>query len=305
LPDKSSIQLEINQLTNYLLNSTGHAMSKCGRMLIKFTNTLSFQMGELKEMLQQCMTDSVPVFISYGEKNQLHQPLPQPIIPQLSKPQAYLFKHTLFQNPILVAAFLSTICITWIFFAFMPSSGALNLCLGISLFSANISYWLNQKVGKLDTDELPAISPYAKHIEAVEESSLEYYEHLEEQTTLLVSSESSLFSVEAATVLLPKPQKAVLELLQGTSVETIPISANPFVIGRNVEVVQYAADWIGISRTHIEISRESLEYSIKDLGSKNGSFLNEEQMIPHKPYALAEGDRIKIVEKEFVYKIYS
>jgi pSer/pThr/pTyr-binding forkhead associated (FHA) protein len=90
--------------------------------------------------------------------------------------------------------------------------------------------------------------------------------------------------------------------VQGEETEIIKISSDSFIIGRNEETVQFAANWIGLSRKHMEINRNGLEYEAKDLGSKNGSFLNDHPMIPHQSYLLNEGDQIKIVDRPFVYK---
>lgn len=57
-----------------------------------------------------------------------------------------------------------------------------------------------------------------------------------------------------------------------------------------------------ISRHHTEIRAISGgKHEIVDLNSKNGTFVNDEQLIPYQPRLLQAGDKIKFVRIEFVY----
>ncbi|MDH6675780.1 pSer/pThr/pTyr-binding forkhead associated (FHA) protein, partial [Paenibacillus sp. LBL] len=51
---------------------------------------------------------------------------------------------------------------------------------------------------------------------------------------------------------------------------------------------------VGTSRAHVELSREGGEYVLKDLGSRNGTILKGESMVPYKEYPLKEGDTFVI-----------
>ena len=68
-------------------------------------------------------------------------------------------------------------------------------------------------------------------------------------------------------------------------------------IGRSGGTASYIEDAEGISRLHIEIERHTDGYCAKDLGSRNGSMLNGEQMIPYKQYKLEYGDQIQLAGK--------
>ncbi len=48
----------------------------------------------------------------------------------------------------------------------------------------------------------------------------------------------------------------------------------------------------GVSRHHAMISYTNAQYTIKDLGSANGTWVNSRRLPPHEPYKLNKGDRI-------------
>ena len=50
----------------------------------------------------------------------------------------------------------------------------------------------------------------------------------------------------------------------------------------------------GISRRHAVIQRTERGYEILDLGSVNGTWLNEERLAPHKNYPLASGSHLRL-----------
>ena len=50
----------------------------------------------------------------------------------------------------------------------------------------------------------------------------------------------------------------------------------------------------GISRRHLSIRLQGDELTVSDLGSKNGTFLDGQRMIPGQPYDLRNGAQIEI-----------
>ncbi|MCM3628824.1 FHA domain-containing protein [Paenibacillus glycanilyticus] len=67
-----------------------------------------------------------------------------------------------------------------------------------------------------------------------------------------------------------------------------------FTIGRLGEQVSYEEEAHGISRLHLELEKDGGSYLVKDLGSRNGSMLNGEAMIPYKSYPFVQGDIIQL-----------
>ena len=51
---------------------------------------------------------------------------------------------------------------------------------------------------------------------------------------------------------------------------------------------------MGISRRHAIIRRVGTGFEVLDLGSRNGTWLNAEQLIPHKPYPFASGSQLRL-----------
>src|SRR6516162_8911682 len=56
------------------------------------------------------------------------------------------------------------------------------------------------------------------------------------------------------------------------------------------------------SSHHAEIRSGVSGYSLTDLGSTNGTFVNEQPLAPHLPRLLQGGDRIRIGDKVFLYE---
>lgn len=51
---------------------------------------------------------------------------------------------------------------------------------------------------------------------------------------------------------------------------------------------------LGVSRRHAVIQRTREGYEVLDLGSINGTWLNEERLIPDKPYPLRSGSHLRL-----------
>jgi len=142
-----------------------------------------------------------------------------------------------------------------------------------------------------------------------EEEQGDYYAQLSQRTEMLSSSGAS-----GATVLLSgetaarpagqRPPSAYLELNEPNVLapQRIELHQPHFIIGRSPDVAQFVAQGVGTSRAHVELSREGGEYVLKDLGSKNGTVLKGEAMVPYKEYPLMEGDAFIIAGWSFTLR---
>ncbi|WP_248925606.1 DUF6382 domain-containing protein [Paenibacillus hamazuiensis] len=124
---------------------------------------------------------------------------------------------------------------------------------------------------------------------------------LSEATTYLTASDATVWLGDMQA----SQQGPFLEKIGDGQTERIPIAEPSFVIGRGGNGVHYIEDAPGVSRAHVEFMQTDGHYMVKDLGSKNGSFLNGEQMVPYKVYSLKEGDTVKIIAAEFIFKMGS
>ncbi len=61
-----------------------------------------------------------------------------------------------------------------------------------------------------------------------------------------------------------------------------------------VDLTQFGALELGISRVHALIRQAKDGYQIIDLESSNGTWLENERLVPQKPYAVDSGDRIRM-----------
>ncbi len=79
------------------------------------------------------------------------------------------------------------------------------------------------------------------------------------------------------------------------SLQRTPLQALPFRIGRSagLQLVLHSAH---VSKTHAEIYTDGLALRVRDLGSRNGTFLNRE---PVKDAPLHEGDVLHVGDHEF------
>ena len=80
-----------------------------------------------------------------------------------------------------------------------------------------------------------------------------------------------------------------------------------FVIGRKVgevpkaflDLSPFGGYHLGLSRRHAMIRREQQGYEVIDLSSSNGTWLNNERLVPHQPYPLASGSQLRLSRMRF------
>src|SRR3974390_2153649 len=83
-----------------------------------------------------------------------------------------------------------------------------------------------------------------------------------------------------------------------TTLEPTPY---PFTIGRAPDN-RLVVNELKVSSHHAQIRPEGQGYEIIDLGSSNGTFVNEQQLLPNLPRFLYPGDQIRIGDTRFTYE---
>ncbi len=92
---------------------------------------------------------------------------------------------------------------------------------------------------------------------------------------------------------------ASLTVLKGTNPgEKIHLDGDLFIMGRNPEC-QIHIHNNAVSRQHARITRQQNNFIIEDLGSRNGTWVNNQEI--RTPTALKDNDRIKICDCLFTY----
>jgi hypothetical protein len=61
-----------------------------------------------------------------------------------------------------------------------------------------------------------------------------------------------------------------------------------------VDLTELDALELGVSRVHVMIQKTKKGYEIIDMDSSNGTWLENQRLIPQRPYQLDSGDRIRI-----------
>ncbi|GIP37294.1 hypothetical protein J31TS4_05740 [Paenibacillus sp. J31TS4] len=128
-----------------------------------------------------------------------------------------------------------------------------------------------------------------------------YYSGLAMRTTLL-ASDATVFLGNAAH---PARVVPVLVIARDQGKETVELTREQFLVGREAGQVDYVDETAGVSRLHLSFSRsaEDGSYLVKDLGSRNGSYLNGTRMVPYEEYLLRHEDRIRYAAVEAVYRL--
>ena len=76
------------------------------------------------------------------------------------------------------------------------------------------------------------------------------------------------------------------EIILGRSVDDAP----SFV----VDMTQFHGHLLGVSRKHALLTRVVDGYTVEDLDSTNGTWLNDERLVPRQTYPVISGDQLRI-----------
>lgn len=82
--------------------------------------------------------------------------------------------------------------------------------------------------------------------------------------------------------------------------EEHPVPTLPYVLGRDPQTAGFKLDKPGISRAHAELLEKENTLFVKDLCSKNGTFLNGQRLIPNREYVLEPNDHLKLADTELM-----
>ncbi len=119
------------------------------------------------------------------------------------------------------------------------------------------------------------------------------------------SGTSAEASAEASAEMPADSGKVCLALFVPGSREPIKIRLNDdesIILGRMVEgetenladLGPYNAQWLGVSRHHSMISRAKDQYLLKDIGSTNGTWINDQRLNQLVPHAINNGDQLRL-----------
>jgi hypothetical protein len=98
------------------------------------------------------------------------------------------------------------------------------------------------------------------------------------------------------------PDSGIAVYVEGESNPAYIDFKGEFVIGRKTETTseilfdlsQLGGYAMGLSRRHAVIRRIGHGYEVLDLGSVNGTWLNDEKLVPHRSYPLPSGSHLRL-----------
>jgi len=97
------------------------------------------------------------------------------------------------------------------------------------------------------------------------------------------------------------PQTTGALLIIEKTGQTFPLGRERVTIGRKTDNTIVLADDLAVSRHHVTIAWEQGTYIIRDFGSANGTFLNDQRMTG--PQSLSNGDTIRVGETTFMVNL--
>jgi pSer/pThr/pTyr-binding forkhead associated (FHA) protein len=98
----------------------------------------------------------------------------------------------------------------------------------------------------------------------------------------------------------PQQETFILEI--DKRVLSLPINGS-LILGRKsasgslnlFDLSSFNAQELGVSRNHARLQRDTNNtLQITDLGSSNGTYINNERIQPHTPYKIYHGDEIRL-----------
>jgi len=110
------------------------------------------------------------------------------------------------------------------------------------------------------------------------------------------------------------PADGIAIYVEGTSDPVLLSSEKEFIIGRRsgAEILEPMLDLskmdgfnMGISRRHVTIRQVESGYEVIDLSSTNGTWLNDERLVPNKPYPLTNKSRLRVGRLRFFVLYHS
>lgn len=121
------------------------------------------------------------------------------------------------------------------------------------------------------------------------------------QIPIDITQEDHDFEVDPDRTIIPQPK-----IFQLTFLNQRLFVTESFILGRDAEISKYAklfGDSSKISRSHAEIIyTKDKNIAIRDLGSANGTFVNDTPLKSNEIIILNHGDTIRLA-KDFTFKV--
>ncbi len=159
----------------------------------------------------------------------------------------------------------------------------------------------NRKIESKSSLTGPSVNMSKREKYSTKESSAKMDSHIKDEEVYELVNRNSPNQNE--TVILDKESKeyAYLQRMNNGIIDNVAITKENFIIGRLPNYADYLIENSAIGRTHAEIFRREDKYFIKDLNSKNGTFINEARIDSNKEYHINNGDILKFANIEYTF----
>lgn len=306
IENNTQFQTEIKRFIEYIFNGQSDINFDFYKKLKDFINCDNFTINDLKRMLiilldnkNNCKEKKDLCNDSLIEKNN-----DEVNLSKVSKEQKNKFKkkritntpYTDRQKTVIWLSAIFSIALVWKLYETVNLESIFYICLGLTigildLVYLTIKFWRPKLIREKVISEVKAYKECcsSKEISNSREDNNDFYPILE--------------NLEETVVLKKNKNKAYMIIDNGVNTETINIDSKKFIIGRNPVAADYVDKSRGISRIHVEITENYSEYEIRDLGSKNGTFLNDSPLTPNKQYPIFDGDKLKLANSEYLFKV--
>ena len=121
------------------------------------------------------------------------------------------------------------------------------------------------------------------------------------KTTVELGAHSTI-GLYSGTGDISRQNQVIIRTLQGQ--EIFLINKSEFIIGKSMQKSDGVLENPAVSRQHCKIQfLGNGSVGITDLGSSNGTFINEERLLPNQMMYLKNGNMLKIANQEFMVEI--
>lgn len=98
-----------------------------------------------------------------------------------------------------------------------------------------------------------------------------------------------------------KQMDPYLQGMKDGIIENIPLTKSQFIMGRLEGQADYVCHSNAVGKLHAEITHRTGVYYIKDLNSRNGTFVNYERIDSSREYEIKNNDRIRLANCEYMF----
>ena len=194
---------------------------------------------------------------------------------------------------------LGIVLFAWLIFAFLGKGNNKTILLYSAVFITLLAIitliYLQKKIKNNDT---PSISP------PIVSNNEQKIEPKIPPITPQVTPAHQPPRASSDTVALYNPTVALsrrIYLLVDSEEDRIVLDVFPITIGRGKILGSYKFTDSTISRNHAKLEEMADQYSITDLGSKNGTLVNGSPLDPHISHLLNNGDLIRMGRTELTF----